>query len=96
LEFGSDALALEKLLVRPELHRLARRYMSGEREKQTLKIGALVNEAYSRLIDRKNVRCQNRAHFFAVRSDDAQNSRRLRSTPGKPKTRQLGAASFHR
>lgn len=28
--------------------------------------GALVNEAYLRLVDWKNVRWQNRAHFFAV------------------------------
>ena len=32
----------------------------------TLQTSALVNEAYIRLIDWKNVRWQNRAHFFAV------------------------------
>ena len=42
-----DETALEKLtpLVCAELHRLARGYMAGERQKQTLETGALINEA---------------------------------------------------
>jgi RNA polymerase sigma factor (TIGR02999 family) len=40
--------------------------MRGERPGHTLQTSALVNEAYIRLIDWKNVRWQNRAHFFAV------------------------------
>src|SRR5688572_30200220 len=64
---GSEA-ALEKLvpLVEAELHRLARRYLKGERPGHTLQTTALVNEAYLRLIDWKNVRWQNRAHFLGV------------------------------
>lgn len=60
--------ALDKLvpLVYGELHRLARHYMSGERPGHTLQTTELVNEAYVRLIDWKNVRWQNRAHFFGV------------------------------
>jgi len=63
-----DKSALEELtpLVYEELHRLAHRYMRGERAGHTLQTTALVNEAYSRLIDWKNVRWQNRAHFFGV------------------------------
>ena len=63
-----DQAALEKLspLVYGELHRLAHRYMQRERAGHTLQTTALVNEAYVRLIDWKNVRWQNRAHFFGV------------------------------
>ena len=60
--------ALEKLipLIYQELHRLAHRYMRGERPDHTLQTTALVNEAYLRLVDTRKVRWQNRAHFFAV------------------------------
>jgi RNA polymerase sigma-70 factor (ECF subfamily) len=65
---NGDQTALEKLtpLVYDELHRLARRYMGRERPGHPLQASALVNEAYIRLIDWKNVQWQNRAHFFAV------------------------------
>lgn len=65
---NGDQKAMEKLtpLVYEELHRLARRYMANERSGHTLQATALVNEAYLRLVDSKNVRWQNRAHFFAV------------------------------
>ena len=45
---------------------MARRYMRRERPDHTLQTTALVNEAYVRLIDQRNVRWQNRAHFFAI------------------------------
>jgi RNA polymerase sigma-70 factor (ECF subfamily) len=63
-----DENALEKLtpIVYRELYRLAGHYMGGERPGHTLQATALVNEAYVRLIDWKNVQWQNRAHFFAV------------------------------
>ena len=63
-----DELALDRLmpLVHDELHRLAHRYMAGERPGHALQTTALVNEAYLRLIDSSRVRWQNRAHFFAV------------------------------
>ena len=63
-----NAEALDQLvpLVYGELHRLARHYMGGERPGHTLQITELVNEAYVRLVDWKNVRWQNRAHFFGV------------------------------
>jgi RNA polymerase sigma factor (TIGR02999 family) len=65
---NGDESALEHLtpLVYEELHRLAHHYMGHERGGHTLQSTALVNEAYVRLIDWKNVRWQNRAHFFGV------------------------------
>lgn len=63
-----DEGALQELmpLVYKELHRLARRYMAGERSGHTLQTSALVNEAYLRLVDVQKVNWQNRAHFFGV------------------------------
>jgi len=60
--------ALDELypLVYNELHRLARRYMSRERRGHTLQTTALINEAYVRLVDQKNVQWANRSHFFAI------------------------------
>jgi RNA polymerase sigma-70 factor, ECF subfamily len=60
--------ALEKLMpvVYGELHRLARRYMAQERPGHTLQASALVNEAYIRLADIKQVSWQNRVQFFAL------------------------------
>lgn len=65
---GGDQAALEALtpLVHDELHRLAARHMAGERPGHLLQATALVNEAYLRLVDWKDVRWQNRAHFFAM------------------------------
>ncbi len=63
-----DQAALDKLvpLVYEELHRLAHQYIRGERPGNTLQTTALAHEAYLRLVDGKNVRWQNRNHFFAV------------------------------
>jgi RNA polymerase sigma factor (TIGR02999 family) len=65
---NGDRGALEKLmpLVYDELRRLARRYMNREPAGHTLQTTALVNEAYLRLIEQKEVKWQNRAHFFAI------------------------------
>lgn len=63
-----DQTALERLtpIVYKELHRLAGRYMKGERPGHSLQTTDLVNEAYMRLVDYKRMQWQNRAHFFAV------------------------------
>jgi len=63
-----DQSALKKLtpIVYDELRRLARRYMRGERPGHSLQTTALVNEAYTRLVDYKRMQWQDRAHFFAV------------------------------
>ena len=60
--------ALDKLVpvVYQELRRLAKRYMAHESPGHTLQTTALVNEAYLRLVDVKQVNWQNRAHFFGV------------------------------
>ena len=52
--------------VYTELRRQAARHLRRERPGHTLQTTALVHEAYLRLVDQKNVRWQNRAHFFAV------------------------------
>jgi RNA polymerase sigma factor (TIGR02999 family) len=51
-----------------ELRRLARRHMRHERAGLTLQATALVNEAYLRLIQVKQVHWQDRAHFMAIAS----------------------------
>lgn len=63
-----DKEALEELtpVIYNELHKIARRYMNRERDGHTLQTTALVNEAYVRLIDWKNAKFENRAHFFGV------------------------------
>ena len=63
-----DQAALDQLtpLIYDELHRIGRRYMLGERAGNTLQTTALVNEAYLRLVDVKNVDWQQRAQFFAI------------------------------
>ncbi|MCI0388969.1 MAG: sigma-70 family RNA polymerase sigma factor [Acidobacteria bacterium] len=65
---NGDGAALEQLtpLVHTELHRLAKRYMAGERQGHILQTTALVNEAFMRLVDWQNVEWQNRAHFFGL------------------------------
>jgi len=63
-----DQAALDALspLINQELHRLAKLYMAGERQGHLLQPTALVNEAWLRLIDWRNVEWQNRAHFFGL------------------------------
>jgi len=63
-----DQMALDKLMpfVEAELRRLAHNYMRRERRDHTLQTTAVVNEAYIRLVNQKEVRWQNRAHFFAI------------------------------
>jgi RNA polymerase sigma factor (TIGR02999 family) len=61
-----DALEALLPLVYEELRRLAAHYMKGERTGHTLQATALVNEAYLRLIEVRQVQWQNRAHFFAM------------------------------
>lgn len=67
---GGDAQAPERLmpLVYDEMRRLARTFLSRERNSHTLQPTALVNEAYLRLVDQTRVNWQNRAHFYAIAS----------------------------
>ena len=63
-----DQAALDRLmpLVYSELRRLASNYLRRERAEHTLQPTALVNEAYLKLVDQRNARWQNRAHFFGI------------------------------
>ena len=53
-------------LVYSELRRLASNYLRRERGEHTLQPTALVNEAYLKLVDQRNAKWQNRAHFFGI------------------------------
>jgi len=68
---NGDRNAYDRLvpLVYDELHRLAHRHMKRERQGHTLQTSALVDEAYLRLVDQRNVRWQNRTHFFAIAAE---------------------------
>jgi RNA polymerase sigma-70 factor, ECF subfamily len=63
-----DERAFEQLipLVYDELHRMAFRYLAGERSNVSLPPTALVNEVCLRLLGWDQVRWQNRGHFFGV------------------------------
>ena len=63
-----SASALEELAqaAQQELRRLARHYLRGEKVGHLLESAALVNEAWMRLFDWKEISWQNRAHFFGV------------------------------
>lgn len=63
-----DEGALERLtpLVEAELRRLARGYIGRERKDHTLQPTALVNEAFLRLFDARQIRWQDRAHFLGI------------------------------
>jgi len=64
---NGEPAALERLapIVQTELHRIAQRYMRNERPGHTLETGALINEAYLRLVDH-TISWQSRAHFFGI------------------------------
>jgi RNA polymerase sigma factor (TIGR02999 family) len=53
-------------LVHRELHQIAKRCMARERADHSLQATVLVNEAYLRLVDARDVAWQDRAHFLAV------------------------------
>jgi RNA polymerase sigma factor (TIGR02999 family) len=53
-------------LVLPDLRRMARQCMKGERRDHTLQPTELVNQVYFRLVAAKDQNWQNRAHFFAI------------------------------
>ena len=63
-----DDRAFEEVvpLVYGELHRMALRYLAGERANATLQPTALVNEICLRLLGWDQARWQNREHFFGV------------------------------
>jgi RNA polymerase sigma factor (TIGR02999 family) len=88
-----DAMAFDALMpqVKQELHRLAAHYMAAERPGHMLQATALINEAYLRLVDWKDVQWSDRAHFFGlaagmmrrVLTDYARNRGRLKRGGGE-------------
>jgi RNA polymerase sigma factor (TIGR02999 family) len=62
--------ALDELIVRlyPEIREIAARHMSRERQNHTLQPTALVNEAYIKLIGRREPKWASRAHFLGAAS----------------------------
>ena len=63
-----DRAALGRLMsiVYDELRAIAHRQIASESANQTLQATALVHEAYLKLADQRQVRFENRSHFFAV------------------------------
>lgn len=63
-----DEGAFDRLIpiVYDELHRMALRYLAGERSTVSLQATALVNEVCLRFLGWDPVRWQNRGHFFGV------------------------------
>lgn len=63
-----DERAFDPLLpiVYDQLHRMALRYLAGERSEMSLQPTALVNEVCLRLLGWDRVRWKNRGHFFGV------------------------------
>jgi len=63
-----DEGALEQLLplVETELRRLARGFLRRERQGHTLQPTALVNEAFLRILDARNLRWNDRSHFICI------------------------------
>jgi len=65
---AGEAAALDRLmpLVYRRLNALAADFLRQERPDHTLQTGALVNEAFLRLVDQDRVQWKDRAHFFAL------------------------------
>ena len=90
-----DQDAREKLipLIYGELRRVARNYLRHERPDHTLQSGALVHEAYLRLLGEESPQWKNRAHFFGVAAqvmrhilvDHARNRRAAKRGGGVPR-----------
>ena len=84
---NGDEAALDQLvpLVYAELKRMARRHMYGESEGHVLQTTALVHEVYLRMVSQSTAKWQNRAHFFAVSS---QQMRRILVDTARARLRQ--------
>jgi len=84
--------AMDKLLplVYDDLRRSATLYLRRERPDHTLQPTALVNEAYLRLVDQRNVVWKNRGHFLAIA---AQAMRRILVDHARSRNRQKRGGS---
>lgn len=65
---AGDRQALDNLIpiVYRELHMIASRHMAREARAGSLQTTGLVNEAYMRLVQQRDVDWQSRGHFFAI------------------------------
>lgn len=65
---AGDARALDDLfpVVYEELRRLAKHYLRSERKNHTLETGALVHEAYVRLVGQEQVEWRSRGQFYGI------------------------------
>jgi RNA polymerase sigma factor (TIGR02999 family) len=65
---NGDQTARDELMtvVYQELHRLAHHYMKREAPGHTLQTSALINEAFLRLVNQRDVQWGNRAQFFGL------------------------------
>jgi len=65
---SGDEEALHQLIdiVHDELHKLAARHIKRERQGHSLQTTDLLNEAFAKLVDKKQIEWKNRTHFFAV------------------------------
>ncbi|NNE65888.1 MAG: sigma-70 family RNA polymerase sigma factor [Pyrinomonadaceae bacterium] len=79
--------ALNELLpyVYEELRRRASAYLRNERPGHTLQTSALVNEAYIKLLEKGEIKWENRNHFFAIA---AQAMRRILVDHARKRNRQ--------
>jgi RNA polymerase sigma-70 factor (ECF subfamily) len=91
---AGDQLALDRLtpIVYRDLRNLAHRYLAGERAGHSLQTAALVNEAYMRLVDYRQVQWQDRIHFFAV---SAQLMRRILVEHARRRNLKRGGKAQH-
>jgi RNA polymerase sigma factor (TIGR02999 family) len=64
---AGDRNALDQIfpLVYQQLRRLARRQLAGQPAGRTLTTTVLIHEAYLRLVDQRQARFEDRAHFYA-------------------------------
>jgi RNA polymerase sigma-70 factor, ECF subfamily len=96
-----NALDVLMPVVYAELHRQATNYLRRERVGHTLQATALINEAYLKLIDQREVNWQNRAHFFGIAAQamrrilvDHARSRHRNKRGGAAENLPLEAAEF--
>ena len=89
-----DQSVLQKLMpiVYDELRRLAQHYLQGERPGHSMQATALVNEAYTRLVDYNRMQWKDRAHFFAI---SAQLMRRILVEHARRRNLKRGAGYHH-
>lgn len=65
---SGDEESLHRLIdvVHEELHKLAARHIKNEKKGHSLQTTDLLNEAFAKLVDKKDIDWKNRSHFFAV------------------------------